>query len=63
MSQFFVGELGYEHDAAYGELAVAENHAVELSIASGTDAIVIADGNDEVLSVVVEGEIFDKRKT
>lgn len=62
MPRFFIGELGYDHQGEFTELKIAEAAAVELSIDSGTTAISIWDEYEEVVSVVVDGEIFDKRK-
>jgi hypothetical protein len=42
-------------------LADAEKAAVDHSIASGIEEISIWDQSDEVVSVVIEGVIFDKR--
>jgi hypothetical protein len=63
MSKYFVGELGYEHDAEFIDKNAAENAAIEHSIATGLTAISIWNEHDEVISIVVEGEIFDKRKS
>lgn len=63
MSKFYVGELGYEHDAEFTDMSAAETAAIEHSMAAGLTAISIWNEQDEVISVVVEGEIFDKRES
>ena len=61
MPKYYYGELGYQPEGEFEVLADAEKAAVDHSIASGIAAITIWDQSDDVVSVVIEGVIFDKR--
>lgn len=58
---FYFGEIGFQAEGDFITLSAAEDAAVEHSIAMGDSAIAVWNESDEVLSVVVEGQIFDKR--
>lgn len=61
MAQFFIGEWGYEHELSCPDLLTAEKAAMEHSVKEGPSAIAIWNHDDELLALVVEGKIFDKR--
>lgn len=58
---YFVGELGYEHDAEFVNKEDAISYAKEESIAAGLNPIAILNDAGEVVVIAVEGEIFIKQ--
>jgi len=58
---YFVSEPGYLPDSEFSSLADAETEANNLSIQKSVP-IAISDQDDEVISIALDGEIFDKRK-
>lgn len=61
MGMYYVGEFGYEAEGEFRLRADAEEAAIDKSIEEGTTAISIWDENEEIVSVAINGEIFDKR--
>jgi len=59
--KFWYGELGYNGEEEFNSLDEAIDAAVEHSIGTGLTPICVWDKSDDVLAVVVAGEIFDKR--
>lgn len=63
MTTFFYGEIGYQAEEQNSDISAIEAKAIEHSIAQGCTAINIWNDDDEVISVVIEGQVFDKRNT
>lgn len=58
---FYFGEIGFEAEGEFLCQSDAERAAVDHSVAMANSAIAVWDEHDDVLSVVIEGQVFDKR--
>lgn len=58
---FYWGEWGFMPDGENANRTLAEEGAIEHSIGMGETPVCLWNEHDEVLAVVIEGEIFDKR--
>tara|TARA_Y100001936_G_scaffold248197_1_gene295547 strand:+ start:1921 stop:2106 length:186 start_codon:yes stop_codon:yes gene_type:complete len=59
---FYFGEIGYEAEGEFSSQSDAERAAVDHSVVMADSAIAVWADHDDVLSVVIEGQIFDKRQ-
>ena len=59
---FHYGDIGFEADGEFAIQTDEERAAVEHSVVMADSAIAVWDDHDDVLSVVIEGKIFDKRQ-
>jgi hypothetical protein len=54
------GEIGYEPEAQFGSLQDTLDAAVSHSVDMGSNPIGVSDDSDQLLYVVIEGEVFKK---
>jgi hypothetical protein len=57
---FSFGEIGYNEEAEFPSLSDTLDAAVSHSIAMGENVIGVRDDSENLLYVVVEGEVFKK---
>lgn len=58
---FYYGEIGFQYEGQHENLEEVEKQAIEHSIAMGENPIAVFNHDEEVISIIIEGEIFDKR--
>lgn len=61
MSIYYVGEFGYEADMECSSKDIAEKAALSKSDEDHTRAIAIWNEFDEVVAVVIDGSVFEKK--
>ena len=58
---FYYGEIGYQFDGGSHNLETAEKEAIKRS--EKIDVVGIFDQHEELISVAIDGQIFEPRKS
>tara|TARA_Y100000310_G_C20622076_1_gene783924 strand:+ start:1154 stop:1348 length:195 start_codon:yes stop_codon:yes gene_type:complete len=59
---FHYGEFGFQHEGVGDTFDEVEKEAIEHSVALGLNPVGIWDADENMVAVVIEGEVFERKE-